>query len=49
VYVLDPQEKAAEYASQKVRVKGAVSGDTLNFKTIEIEETQPKKGKAKKS
>jgi hypothetical protein len=49
VYVLDPQEMAAEHPAQHVRVKGTLSGNTIT--ATSIEEVQPKKAapKAKKS
>lgn len=36
VYVLDPQEKAAEHAGHHVKVKGTVEGDTLKVASIEM-------------
>jgi len=34
LYVLDPQEKAAENAAQHVKVMGTVEGDTLHVTSI---------------
>ena len=36
VYVLDPQDKAAEHAGHHVKVKGTVEGDTLKVASIEM-------------
>ena len=36
VYVLDPQEKAAEHAGHHVKVKGTIEGDTLKVASIEM-------------
>ena len=36
VYVLDPQEKAAEHAGHHVKVKGTLEGDTLKVASIEM-------------
>ncbi len=47
VYVLDPQEMAAEHPAQHVRVKGTLAGTTIT--ATSIEEVPAKKAKAKKS
>lgn len=36
VYVLDPQEKAAEHAGHQVKVTGSLDGDTIKVETIEM-------------
>jgi hypothetical protein len=36
VYVLEPQEKAADFAGKHVKVKGTVDGETLNVASIEL-------------
>ena len=46
VYVLDPQEKAAEHAGHHVKVKGTIEGDTLKVASIEM--TGEQKGMEKK-
>jgi hypothetical protein len=43
VYVLDPQEMAAEHPAQHVIVKGTLAGDTITASSIE--EAPAKKGK----
>jgi len=47
VYVLDPQEMAAEHPAQHVVVKGTLSGDTIT--ATSITEAPAKKPKAKKA
>lgn len=34
VYQLDPQDKFADYAGQRVRVKGTKSGDTITAESV---------------
>jgi len=46
VYVLDPQDKAAEHAGHHVKVTGTVDGNTL--KVAKIEMTGEQKGMAPK-
>jgi hypothetical protein len=41
VYVLDPQDKAAEHAGHEVTVKGSLDGDTIKVTSIEM---KPAKG-----
>lgn len=36
VYVLEPQEKAAEHAGHHVKVKGSVEGNTIKAAAIEV-------------
>ena len=53
VYVLDPQDKAAEHAGHHVKVKGTIEGDTLKVASIEMTgeqkgvEKEKEKGKEK--
>jgi hypothetical protein len=35
LYILQPQEKAASLANEKVKVTGTLDGDTIQVKTIE--------------
>ena len=35
LYVLEPQEKAADYAAKEVKVKGTLEGKTIKISTIE--------------
>jgi hypothetical protein len=35
LYILQPQEKAASLANEKVKVTGTLEGDTIQVKTIE--------------
>ena len=41
VYVLDPQEKAAEHAGHEVTVQGTLEGDTIHLTSISM---KPAKG-----
>ena len=45
VYVLDPQDKAAEHAGHHVKVTGTVEGETIKVKSIEM--TGEQKGETK--
>lgn len=46
VYVLEPQDEAADHAGQHVKVTGTVEGDTIKVKSIEM--TGEQKGQEKK-
>jgi hypothetical protein len=35
LYIIEPQEKAASLANEKVKVTGTIEGDTIKVKTIE--------------
>lgn len=45
VYVLDPQDQAAEHAGHHVKVTGTVDGETIKVKSIEV--TGEQKGDTK--
>jgi len=45
VYVLEPQDKAAEHAGHHVKVTGSVDGETIQVKSIEM--TGEQKGETK--
>ncbi len=45
VYVLDPQDKAADHVAHRVTVKGTLEGDTIKVTSIE---TAEEKGGAEK-
>jgi hypothetical protein len=36
VYILDPQEKAAEHAGHEVTVQGTLEGDTIHLTSISM-------------
>ena len=46
VYVLDPQDKAADHAGHHVKVNGTVEGDTIKVTSIEM--TGEQKGHGEK-
>jgi hypothetical protein len=41
VYILDPQDKAAEHAGHDVTVKGTVDGDTIHVTAITMNSPKP--------
>ncbi len=45
VYILDPQDKAAEHADHHVKVTGTVEGDTLHITSISMVEGKKAAGK----
>jgi hypothetical protein len=40
VYVLEPQDKAAEHAGHKVKVTGTLAGDSIKIASIEMAEAK---------